>query len=183
VMFDLMAGFLMLITCLVPVLFKILVRGDYADSYAQIPILLVAEFFFAMATFIGGIYVGFKATKNVGITTVLAAACNLLADLLLIKKIGLYAASVSTLISYIVLFVFRLADVQKIVPVRYNIGHMLCVLGLVVLSAVLCALRNSAANAVNALLCVCAFCGLNRKLIMACVNALKGRMRRAAENK
>lgn len=44
-MFDLMAGFFGLLIAATPVLFKILIRGNYADAYYQIPILFLGMFF------------------------------------------------------------------------------------------------------------------------------------------
>ena len=49
----------------------------------------------------------------------LAAACNLVIDLLLIKKAGIYAASLSTMLSYLFLIVYRMADVRKMQNIYY----------------------------------------------------------------
>ena len=131
-MFDLMAGFFGLLIAATPVLFKLLIRGDYAAAYNQIPILFVGMFFFSMSTFLGGIYVAYMESKSVGITTTAAAACNLIVDIATIRWIGLYAASGSTLISYLFLFIFRSIDVQRIVKVRYSLTHMLVILAIMV---------------------------------------------------
>ena len=56
-MFNIMAGFLGLLICATPLLFAILIRGDYGEAYFQMPILFLGMFFFSMCTFLGGIYV------------------------------------------------------------------------------------------------------------------------------
>ena len=120
VLYNITGGFLCLLITLTPLLYKIFIKGDYLDSYIHIPILLIAEFFYAMATFLGGIYVAFKKTKNVGITTTIAALINLLIDLVLIRYIGIFAASGSTLISYAILYFYRLYDIRKMVSIRFD---------------------------------------------------------------
>ena len=95
VMFNLMAGFFGLLIAATPLLFRLLIRGDYSEAYSQMPILFLAMFFFSMSTFLGGIYVAYKKSKNVGITTTIAAFVNLVTDIATIRWIGLYAASAS----------------------------------------------------------------------------------------
>ena len=160
--FNLMAGFLGLLICATPLLFMILIRGDYNAAYYQMPILFLGMFFYSQCTYLGGIYVAYKNTKSVGITTMLSAACNLLVDLALIKFIGLYAASGSTLISFLLLFVYRAVDVRKLVKIRYNIPHILIVIGILVLESFLCYLRMPLFNVVNIILGVTVFFILNK---------------------
>ena len=103
--FDFMAGVFGLLVAATPILFALLIRGDYGEAYYQMPILFLAMFFFSIAGYLGGVYVAYKKTTSVGITTALAAVCNLVFDIATIQWIGLYAASGSTLISYLFLCV------------------------------------------------------------------------------
>jgi len=164
-MFDLMAGFFGVLIAMTPVLFKLLIRGKYAGAYHQMPILFLAMFFFSMSTFLGGIYVAYKKSKSVGITTTVAAAINLITDIASIKWIGLYAASGSTLISYVFLFVYRIIDVQKIVKLRYDLSHMCFVLGIMVMEAVLCFMQNTILNVLNLMVGIVLFILLNRSFM------------------
>lgn len=164
-MFDLMAGFFGVLIAMTPVLFKLLIRGKYADAYPQMPILFLAMFYFSMSTFLGGIYVAYKKSKSVGVTTTIAAAINLITDIASIKWIGLYAASGSTLISYIFLFVYRIIDVQKIVKVRYDLGHICLVTGIMIAESVLCFIQNPILNVMNLLIGTVLFIVLNRSFM------------------
>ena len=167
VMFDLMAGFFGLLIAATPILFKLLIRGDYAAAYNQIPILFVAMFFYSMSTFLGGIYVAYKESRSVGVTTTAAAACNLIVDIAAIRWIGLYAASGSTLISYLFLFIFRSIDVQRMVKVTYKLRHMLVILSIMVLQSVLCFQRNFALNIINLIIGCAVFFAINRSFVRA----------------
>lgn len=85
----------------------------YISGYYHVWILAVAVCFSFIAQFIGGILVAQKKTKENGLTTVIAAVINIGIHLGLVKFIGLYAASISTLVSYLSLFVIRFAITRK----------------------------------------------------------------------
>lgn len=177
-LFDLMAGFFGVLIAAVPILFALLVRGNYADAYFHIPILFLAMFFFGMAMYLGGIYVAFLKSKSVGMTTTVAAAINLAVDIGTIKWIGLYAASGSTLVSYLFLFVYRVVDVQKIVRITYSVRHMLAVVALMLLEAVLCFLQRPVFNVLNLFLGTGLFLALNHALLGKLFRVLKARFGR-----
>ena len=164
-MFDLIAGCFGLLIAATPLLFRIFIRGDYAEAYFQIPVLFVAMFFYSMSIFLGGIYVAYKRSKSVGVTTMTAAAINLIVDIGTIRWIGLYAASGSTLVSYIFLFVFRLTDVQKIVRVRYSKKHIFFVILLITVESVLCFMQKTVFNIINIALGFASFIILNRQFL------------------
>ena len=166
-MFDLVAGFLGLLICTTPLLFKLFIRGDYGEAYFQMPVLFIAMFFYSMSSFLGGIYVAYMKTKSIGITTTAAAICNLVIDIALIKFIGLYAASGSTLISYLLLFIFRIVDVRKMVKITYDKLHMFLVLAVLVIESVLCYLQMPVLNFINIIFGMAIFFWLNNSLVRA----------------
>ena len=172
-MFDLMAGAMCMIIAFVPILFVVLIRGDYSEAYNQIPILLLGMFFYAMSAYLGGIYVAYMKTKSVGITTMVAAVLNILIDAALIKFVGLYAASISTLISYIFLFFYRFIDVRKIIKIKYDLKHMISVFVLITVVSTLCMLQNSILNIVNFVFAAVVFVVLNRQFLILIFNMVK----------
>lgn len=164
-MFDLMAGSLGLLICVTPLLFAILIRGNYGEAYTQMPILFLGMFFYSMCSYLGGIYVAYKDTKNVGKTTTIAAICNLVVDLALIKFIGLFAASGSTLVSYLFLFVYRMIDVKKLIKIKYDTKHILVVMLILVVESVLCFLQTPVLNIINIVFGVLVFFALNKSFV------------------
>ena len=166
-MFNIMAGFLGLLICVTPLLFALLIRGDYGEAYFQMPILFLGMFFFSMCTFLGGIYVAYKDTKSVGVTTACAAISNLVIDLATIKWIGLYAASGSTLISYLFLLLFRMFDVRKIVRIKYDYRQMVFVLTVLTIECTLCFQQKMILNIVNIVFGTVMFWYLNKGFISA----------------
>ena len=165
VMLNLYAGFLGLLIACTPILFALLIRGSYEEAYQQMPVLFLGMFFSCMSTFLGGIYIAFKATKSVGISTMLAALCNFVVDLALIRYIGLYAASGSTLISYAFLFAYRMADVRKLVAIRYNVWQMIFTMSFLIVESALCYINSFYTNCVNVVLGTIIFLVLNKELV------------------
>lgn len=100
--------------------FKILINKNYNEAYLYIPILVVAAIFSLLAAQYGGIYIAMKKTKQISYTTILAAIINLIVNIVLIKFIGLYAAAISTLVSYFVILIYRHFDIYKSIPVNYK---------------------------------------------------------------
>lgn len=135
-----------------PILFKILIKGSYEEAYAQIPILCASLFFSGMAIYLGGIYLAFKASKNVGFTTIGAAVINIIVDISLINFIGLYAASVSTLVSYICLFIFRSVNIRKLTTIKYNFKTFTVILLIMIAEVILFYQRTLVFNIINAVL-------------------------------
>lgn len=169
IMFDLMSGIMALLISCTPIMFVILIKGDYKLAYIHIPILYMAMLFYALSSFLGGIYVAYKETKNVGITTLVAAICNLTIDLATIKWFGLFSASGSTLVSYFFLFVFRMINIRKIVNIRCNNYHIVIVLMVLFVECVLCGIRTNLTNCINAIIGLGLFVILNYKLMYAAV--------------
>lgn len=175
-LFDLMSGAMIMIIACTPILFKILIRGDYSEAYIQIPILLLGMFFYAVSAFLGGIYVAYMKTKSVGITTMAAAALNIIIDLATVNFIGLYAASLSTLISYIFLFFYRLIDVKKIIALDYDKKHMAFVFVLMIIISALCMMRNNILNIFNFVFAIIIFVVLNKEFLKTILKSLKAKI-------
>lgn len=106
-----------------PFVFNILINEKFAEAYYQIPILILGSVFNILVSFIGSIYVAKKLTKEIAKTSVIAAIINIVVNLVLIKSIGLYAASISTVIAYVLMFIYRWIDVKKYV--KFNVNKIL----------------------------------------------------------
>lgn len=109
----------------------------YYDAYLYSPILILSSAFLAISLFLGGILAGYKRTKSNGISTIIGAITNLITHFGLIPFIGLFAASVSTLISNIVtciIRVFSLRDVYRIKFNKYVLVHPLVLIYFFVIS-------------------------------------------------
>lgn len=103
-----------------PFVFGILVNEKFAESYYQIPILILGSVFNILVSFLGSVYVAKKLTKEIAKTSIIAAIINIVVNVDLINQIGLYAASISTVIAYFAMFIYRWIDVKKYVSIKTN---------------------------------------------------------------
>lgn len=99
-------------------LFDFIFDARYSDGRYYVSILMAAIIFSFMAQFIGGIFIAFQNTKVNGATTIIAAFLNITINVALIKPLGLYAASLSTLISYLVLYIIRIIKVSPYIKLQ-----------------------------------------------------------------
>ena len=170
-----------ILSCLIgcsPILFDLIIRGDYGESHPQTAILFAGMFFSAISSFFGGIYVAHKHTKSVGMTTVVAALINFLINICFVKRIGLYAASISTLVSYAILTMYRMYDIQKFQKISYCYKKYLLCLGVV---GIMCGIYYVVLlylNILNFIAGVGIAFLLNRKLVLNIVKGLLKKMMR-----
>lgn len=101
-------------------IFNYLFDKEYFEAYYQVPILILAIIISMLTQFIGDIYIARKESGKNGKTTVIAAVSNLIIHISLIKFIGIYAATISTLISYIILFIIRYIDIRKSINIKFD---------------------------------------------------------------
>ena len=176
--FGILVGIMALLIAATPILFWLLIRGDYKEAYYQMPILFMGMLSSSMASFIGGIYVAHKKTRSVGVTTILAAACNLAIDLVFVNKIGIFAASISTLVSYVFLTIYRMIDVQKFQKVQFNVVRFVLLIALLTLMCVICWINRLAFNVLNMVLgCLIAVI-VNRKVLKSILLTVQVKMKK-----
>lgn len=164
-LFGFLSGIMALIIGATPILFMILIRGSYEEAYNQMPILFMGFFFSCISSFYGGIYVALKKTKSVGISSIISAAIALLLTFLFIKKIGLYAASISTVISFVFLAFFRFIDIRKSIKIHYNWKKIILTIFILIIMCILCFVQNNFINVVNTMIGIGVFIVLNWSLI------------------
>lgn len=123
-----------IITC-VSITFESLIGSQYVEAYNHVFILIVAIFINSMCSLFGGVLGGLKETKVIGWTTVVGAVVNALINILFIRVIGLYAASLSTLLSYFVIYMVRLHAVKQSIPIKISTGYLWqCVIVLLIVA-------------------------------------------------
>ena len=160
---NILYSMIIIIICILPFVFDLLIKKDFSKSYIYIPVLLIAMYFNNMAGFIGGIFTAYKDTKVMGLTTSISAVLNILINILLIKHIGLWAASISTLISTLFVYIYRTIKVKK----HINIDDKISFIQFALLFLALCSYykQNFLLNIFVLLICGIYSLYLNREMI------------------
>lgn len=117
-MFKLFVAACFGIVACMPFVFPIMVNEKYDASYNQILILMYAMLFRVLVGLYSCVYVAQKNAKKIAYTSILAAIINIVVDLILINKIKVFAASISTLVAFLAMFIFRYIDVNKTVHMK-----------------------------------------------------------------
>ncbi len=113
-----------MIACM-PFVFPILINSKYNDAYNYIPYLVLGTVFNVAICLYSQVYLAKKLSKQVAYTAIIGAIINIVLNLLFIKTIGLYAASLSTAISYFVMMVYRHIDLKKYVNIKIKKGFII----------------------------------------------------------
>ena len=101
-----------MIACM-PFVFPLLINSKYNGAFNQIPILVLGSVFNVVVCLYSAVYIAKKMTKQVASVSIIGAIINIIVNVLFIKKIGLYAASISTTVSYFVMMVYRHIDLKN----------------------------------------------------------------------
>ena len=101
-----------------PFVFPILIDVKYNDAYNYIPFLVLGTVFNVSICLYSQVYLAKKLSKQVASTAIVGAIINILINVIFIKQIGLYAAAISTMISYFVMMIYRHFDLKKYVNIK-----------------------------------------------------------------
>lgn len=101
--------------------------NKYFEAYYYSPILIVAASVSCVGQFMGGIMIAKKETKQNGTTNVVAAISNIIINLFMVHQFGLYAASISTLLAYLILVICRYFMIQKYVNLYFEKKSLLVI--------------------------------------------------------
>lgn len=151
--------------CAIPLVFNVLIKNDYKDAYIYIPILLLSMYFANMSGFYGGIFSAHKDTKIMGITTIVAALVNIIIDLFFINILGLWAASISTVVATFVMYGYRKIAVKKYVKFKMNIRELFCDVAIFFLVLFSYYYTNTYVTIVVLIICIVYCLFKNKKLI------------------
>ncbi|WP_039864811.1 lipopolysaccharide biosynthesis protein [Holdemania filiformis] len=106
---------------IIPLVFNWFINPMYNSAYFNIPIYLIAALFNVVIGLLGIVYVAKKNTFEIAKSTMLAAFINIIINLLLIKFLGLFAASISTFMGYLITMIYRIIDTKKYLKIKYNL--------------------------------------------------------------
>lgn len=155
----------LLIIGILPFIYDFVIGKNYVESYKYIPLLLYANIGNVLSTLIGGIYLALKKTKEIATTTIISAIINIVVNLILIKYIGLYAAVISTLISYVYLCIYRYIDSKKYLTLKLNFKKMLLFTSIYTISSFIYLYNNCFLNIINLVIIIMYSYLENKKLI------------------
>lgn len=109
---------------------RLFLQKEFYSSWPLIPILIIGLYFNILGSFWGTVYTTFMKTKQILITTLLAATTSVLLTWLTIPRMGLAGAAISLVLSNFVLWISRVVNSRRLLTISVNWGLQLVVYGL-----------------------------------------------------
>lgn len=104
----------------IPAIFPILIGNRYNNAYWVIPPLIVAACVNSIVSFYNAICVAQKDTGAIARTALAAAGINIIIAWLFIYTLGIVAAGIASLISYILMALYLHWHITKKISITYN---------------------------------------------------------------
>lgn len=119
------------------------VRQDYALGYTPLRILAVATFFYGLAQLFMQVINADGKPKINGANICVAAAVNLVLNIILIPAHGMVGAAAATMVSSILLYILSFNSGKKIVAVSYSVKRLAKIVAAIGLTTYLVAYLNT----------------------------------------
>ncbi len=178
IVFSIFSIICLMILLFLPLIFDLLINKNFFESYYNIPIYLVAFLFNVVIGYLGVIYIATKKTSEIAKTTILAAVINIIVHLLLVKPLLLFAASISTFVSYMVTMIYRLADSKKYISIKYNYKRISALMLLLIISSIVYYFKNNVISIISILVIVPLTILFNKDSVNSIIMFVKEKIKR-----
>ncbi|MBQ6404454.1 MAG: oligosaccharide flippase family protein [Bacilli bacterium] len=155
-----------MIACM-PFLFPLFINAKFQEAYQYIPFLVLGTVFNVAICLYSQVYLAKKLSKQVASTAILGAIINIVINVLFIKKIGLYAAALSTAISYFVMMLYRHIDLKKYIHITLEKGLVLKTIILFTFAITLYYQNNLYLNILNLMVVSIYAVFINKKFLLS----------------
>lgn len=162
-----------------PFIFPLMINEKFGEAYNQVPILMLSSLFNVVVGLLSVIYIAKKDTKAVAKTSIMAASINLIVNLGLVKFIGLYAASISTLVAYLVMAIYRLYDVKKYIKIKLDKSFILKTIVMIPILFTAYYINNVYLNIIIVLITILYAWLVNKDSISLIINMIKGKLKKS----
>ena len=180
VMFLASAGIMLILR---PLIMPFFVDASFGEAFFYVPILLGAVVFQSFSNFLASIYEASQKTTHSLISSAIGAAANVILNLILIPTIGIAGAAIATLVSYIIVFVYRIIDTKKLLYMKVywaKIGVNMTLLVMMAISIMFLP-YGALQNVINAVVFVI-IAALNFKSCVQAVRLVLNKKKEKSEN-
>lgn len=161
---------------------QIYVGVSFVESWQYVPLLLLGSIFQSYSAFFGAIYTSAKKNMSIMLTTLLAAATNIVLNAIMIPRIGIQGAVIATAIAYFVVFIFRMIDSQKYVQFKLQIGQVMLSMAVLSLQCVLMIILPGFIRYISSVLCFLLLAAMNKKTIVELIKMTNNKLKKEKHN-
>ncbi|MGN1337404.1 MAG: lipopolysaccharide biosynthesis protein [Candidatus Coprovivens sp.] len=138
---------------------KVLFAKEFFMAWRYSSYLMISVVFGSLSGFLGGIFSAAKKSKVYAKTTFVGAITNIIFNILLVYYYGPIGASISTLISYITVWIMRIIECNKIIKLKLNLKKNIFSYIILIVEAILCEVcfKNPLFYFIELLCIICVF--------------------------
>lgn len=115
----------LLIICVMPFVFNVLIDDNFAEAYNLIPLYMIGSTFNVVIGLVSAVYIVHKQTMVIAKTSIMAAVICVAVDLACVKFIGIYASPLSNIIGFGAMMLYRCVDIRKYVRMEWDYKYIL----------------------------------------------------------
>lgn len=99
---------------------KIMVNQNFFNAWMYLPFLYIAIIFSAFSSFYGTGFQSSKETKGALYSSLVGSVLNIIINLILIPRVGIQGAAISTMISFFAMWIIRVFQTKKYFEIEVN---------------------------------------------------------------
>lgn len=106
-------------------LYSVIASGDFFSGWKYVPFLLGGVIFSAYSQFWGTMYIASKRTVGALLTSGVGATLNVVLNIILIPKYGIYGAAIGTMLSFFIMWISRFFHIKNLIKINLNFKYVL----------------------------------------------------------
>lgn len=121
ILYLLASGIILLSKYVMP----ILITSDYYASIQYIPVLVMSSLLQVYGNFLGGLNIAYQKTRNLVSSAIMAGIVNLVLNIILTPRIGMYGTAIATCIGCAVMIIMRLIDAAINLRIKFRLNEFI----------------------------------------------------------
>lgn len=155
------------------IMMKFMVADSFKSAVLYIPFLYIGTAFSLFSSFYGTGYLSAKKTGGAFTTSIAGGIINIIINFLLIPKWGIQAASFSTMISFLFMWISRIYQTKEFFNIKLNIRKLVTILSCVVIFTMAYYINNVVVESIMVLLAIILFILFNLSFIKSKIKMIK----------
>lgn len=143
----------------------LMVDKAFIEAWRYVPFLYAGTVFMAFSTFYGTGYLSSKDTKGAFTTSISGAGANILLNLVLTPLMGIQAASISNMLAFAGMWVFRIFQTRKYFKIKVDLRSMFSLMIISGIFIVFYYFNNLIIDIIMAAAAIAIFYFFNRSLV------------------
>lgn len=149
---------------------NILYSAVFFDAWRFTPLLIVGILFSSLVAFYSPIYLAWKKTNRLFLSTVLGAVITILVNFILVPRIGAIGSAVSVVISNLTIFLYLHIDTKKFLTFSLGTCQIFTSYALLLVQGIIITFLNYSPTGIYSLLLTFTVICLNRKEIVSLIS-------------